>query len=170
MTTAASVRPLAVPIRSGAPVDAAPRADSTGSPWPVGWLVSLLASTLLGLAAILTGWYGASGEGLLAEQVPWLNLAVAGGVIAGLGNSAWLLRGRRSVGELRRALLLAQPAVAPAAPLEVEAMPLLMADWVQADGMRKVHRPDCPMVAGKPVLPVDPAGGAQCAICAGSER
>lgn len=170
MTTATSVRPLAVPIRSGAPVDAAPRPHGPGSPWPVGWLLSLLGSTLLGLAAILTGWYGASGQGLLGDQVPWLNLAVGGGIVAGLGNCAWLLRGRRAVGELRRALLLAEPALDTAAARPVEAAPLLPADWVQAAGMRKVHRRGCPMVAGKVVRAVDPSGAAACAICAGDDR
>jgi hypothetical protein len=174
VTVSTQARPLSVPIRAGAPVDAVRPSDSASSPWAVGWLLALIATTGLGLAAIVTAWYGASGRGVFADQVPWLNHAVGGAIVAGLGNCAWLLRGRRSVGELRRSLLVAAPVAddvsAPSFSVEVAPAPAVSAAWVQAKGMRKVHRPSCPMVVGKTVRKADISAGDACAICSGAAQ
>lgn len=136
----------------------------TSSPWQVGWCLALLSTTAVGLIAVLYGWYGASGQGVLARQMPFLSTALAGTVVAGLGNCGWLLRGRRSVGELRRSLLVAAPPSARPAEAVATSAP---AGWVQAPGMTLRHLASCLLVAGKQVCAVELDAAPACAVCGG---
>lgn len=158
--------PLAIPVRSTRAAVHEARPVTTG-PWPVGWLLGLLATAAVAALILLVAWYAASGEGVLAAQVPWLNAAVGATVLSGLGNCAWLLRGRRSVGELRRSLFVAAPAQTEVANAVVAHVAGAGPTWVRAPGMRRAHRPNCPLVAGKNVVEVDAADAEACGMCQG---
>ena len=139
------------------------------APWDPNDLVLLVALTLIAVSIIGVAWYGASGQGRLSQQTAWLNLAVVGIVVAGGGNLMWMARGRRSVGERRRALLTewdtSVRASSTAAPKHRAPVGGAL---VRAAGMRFAHAPDCPLVAGKVTTPVAAGEGApRCTICNG---
>jgi len=103
-----------------------------------------------GLALMISGWVQLSGGSSVDAQIPWLNVAVSGLLLAGFGNTLWLLRGRRSVADLRTSLLpptfgtTGEPVDAP--------VPAEQRQLVSAAGMTRYHRPDCLLAAGKPVV------------------
>ena len=119
-------------------------------PWRVGDLLLLYATTTTGCVLVLASWFAVAGEVHLNDQVPWLNAGVAGVIVLGAGNLAWLLAGRRSIGALRRALLSSVAAgEAPAASAPVAAAS--PGRLVAGRAMTRFHRPDCLLVTGKPV-------------------
>jgi hypothetical protein len=138
-------------------------------PWGRREFVGFAALTALGGAFLGAGYLGTSAELQLGEQVPFLDLGVAGVVVAGVGGVAWLTTGLRAV-RSRKAAVLAQvrsrfdgaSAVDDAAPgAEV---------LVAGARMTRYHRPDCLLVAGKPVSPGSPAdqrraGRRPCGVC-----
>lgn len=144
-------------------------------PWRDRDLVELTAAALVGLIAILLGWFGASGAAAPARQMLWLNIAVVGLALYALGNCLWLMRLRRAVGDRRAALvsfevaeeeveMAPEPTLAARGPVDRSAM--MSAQWVRGDGMARVHRPDCPVVAGKHVWPAYADDGELCGVCA----
>jgi len=52
---------------------------------------------LVGVVLLALGWLGASGRVTLRAQAPYLNLAVAGILLAGIGNALYLMAQRRSL-------------------------------------------------------------------------
>lgn len=158
--------PLTIPIRSARAAATEGRSAAT-SPWSASWLLALLATAAVGGVTLVISWYFAAGEGVLAAQVPWLNVAVGATVLSGLGNCAWLLCGRRSVGELRRSLLVAAPAGNDDEDAVLPHVPAGGPTWVRAPGMRRIHRPNCPLVAGKNMVEVDALADEACGICEG---
>lgn len=146
----------------------------TTSPGP-GWawrdsdLVVVSITALLGLIAIIAAWFGASGSHSLTQQAMWLNLAVAGFAVSSVGLCLWLMRGRRAIGERRVALVSLDPVEDEPASAPVRrpaAGSTASFDLVRAPGMRRVHDPACPLVAGKPVERANPGDGEPCAVCA----
>jgi hypothetical protein len=125
----------------------------TSSPWRLGDLVSLVAALAAGLAAIVAGWIGVSGEPTTSQQTAWLNVGIGGLVVAGIGVAVWLMTGRRAVGERRRHLL---PDVA--ATLAASAPATVDDDAAEAlvvlPGMTRYHRPTCELMAGKKAMPL----------------
>lgn len=141
-------------------------------PWRDGDLVAVTATALVGVIAILLGWFGASGSPAPARQMLWLNITVAGVLIFAIGNCLWLLRLRRAVGERRAGLVSLEVADEepeghhPAgAVAHLDWTAVMAAEWVRGDGMARVHRPDCPVVAGKHVWSADAGDGELCAVC-----
>ena len=53
-------------------------------------LVGPVVLVLVGLAIIVAAWAAASGQDQLGDQLPYLNLGVAGAVIAAAGNVLYL--------------------------------------------------------------------------------
>ncbi|MCH0539549.1 hypothetical protein I3F58_08210 [Streptomyces sp. MUM 203J] len=122
--------------------------------------------TALAAGAVLCvlGWYGASGERFAERQLPYLAsstvpgaaLLVAGAVwtTAALVTGVWegWLRGTEGLG--------------PETGTEAGFRPSSPEPPVRLPGGTLAHRPDCPLVAGKPGLV--PAGGAglePCPVC-----
>ncbi|MDH6121874.1 hypothetical protein ABH930_005947 [Kitasatospora sp. GAS204A] len=163
--------------------------DSSGRPVltrllagaPFGWLLALL-----GGAMCVLGWYAVSGERLTARQLPYLASATAPGAALIVAGVVWAaLRtpgaGTAALGTPTGTQGTATPTAA-APPVEPAA-----ADWqlpetggepaapggslVAVPGGTLCHRPDCPLVAGKPqAVPVDGAavrarGLAPCPVC-----
>lgn len=112
----------------------------------------------LGGIVIAVAWYIAAGEATFGQQVGPLDAALAGLLLSGVGNLAWLLHGRRALGERRRLLL---PDVADAmgnagaqavavGPLSTSASAASAADvFVAGEGMARFHRPDCALATGR---------------------
>lgn len=142
-------------------------------PWRDSDLVALAGSGLVGLIAILAGWFGASGSSQSAHQSMWLIIAVAGFVVFALANCLWFMRLRRSVGERRVALVSFEAAEQEVVPEHIGAAARISGrptfapgQWVRGEGMAHVHRSDCPIVEGKQVEPANAADGERCGVCA----
>ena len=136
------------------------------APWEPNDLVRLVTMTLIALGIIGVAWYGASGQGRLSQQIAWLNLSVVGVMIAGGANLMWMARGRRSVGERRRALLSSWDRTGVPVTAAVASARQGDGGLVRVEGMRFAHTASCPLVAGKALVAVpadDPAP--RCGIC-----
>jgi hypothetical protein len=100
-------------------------------------------------AIVVAGRASAERSGSGAQGV-WLAVAVAAALVSAAGNGIWLAVLRR-VANGRRQLVFArlaaqaEPAVAGAAGR--------MSEFVMVSGLALRHRPDCPLVAGKAVVP-----------------
>lgn len=141
--------------------------DGTLMAWRDGDVLMVVLTALVCVVAIAVGWFGASGSATLTHQVAYLNLAVAGFAVFAGGNCLWLLRGRRAVGA-RRAALIALERAEPVRQAPAALTAATTASWqlVRGAGMRRLHQPDCPLVAGKPVDQVGLADGEPCGVCA----
>ena len=54
---------------------------------------------VVGLALLAAGWVAVSGKVTLADQTPYLNVAVAGILLAGIGNGLYIMALRRTLEE-----------------------------------------------------------------------
>ena len=126
----------------------APERLGGGGPWRLGDAMGLVTLNVVGIALVLTGWYVAAGRLLFRDQVSGANVAIAGIIVAGVGNGVWLLTGRRAVGLRRRTVAEAieRRYCGRARPV-AEATTKLVA----AKGMTRYHRPDCVFVAERRV-------------------
>jgi hypothetical protein len=110
---------------------------------------------LLGVVLWVVGWYNASDELDVDNQIAPLNLSVAGTLIAGVGFVLWFLAGRRAVGarrrvivERRRSLVLSvegRPSRRDQSLAPRAASPVLVA----GPTLRRFHRSDCPLALGR---------------------
>ncbi len=123
-------------------------------PWRLGDLLVLYACAAVGLLIIGIAWFGAASSVDVHSQVRWTDLGVGGVIIVGGGVLAWVLAGRRAVGELRRE-------VTSRIPLPVRETDQVSAaiatpgpgpdGVVSGPGMTHYHRRDCIFVLGKTV-------------------
>jgi hypothetical protein len=107
----------------------------------------------LGGIVVAVAWYLCAGDVSFSRQIGPTDAAVAGLLVAGVGNVGWLLRGRRLVGERRRALL---PDAAPRAAEHAVVRRIdeghggdVGALCVAGDELERFHRPDCPLAVGR---------------------
>src|SRR5207248_2464163 len=111
--------------------------------WRLANLVVLWVTLAAGATLLALAWWGASATADLSSQVAWINLAVCGLIISGIGITTWLLSGRRAVGA-RRMLLV------PDASPSTHATPIdERGGLVTAAHLTRFHRSNCPMVTGK---------------------
>jgi hypothetical protein len=141
-------------------------------PWNVGDILRAIGLATLGLAALVAATIKSSGEHALADQVVWLNLAVGGVLLCGVGVAVFLLNGRRAIGVGRQALALrldvGDPVVRPSvlAPIVTGS-----GDLVAAPGTTHFHHDGCLLIRGKSVqrasVEEHRAGGrTACPMCA----
>jgi protein-S-isoprenylcysteine O-methyltransferase Ste14 len=52
---------------------------------------------VVGLVLLVLGWMAVSGKVTLSDQAPYLNIAVAGLLLAGVGNALYLMAARRTL-------------------------------------------------------------------------
>jgi hypothetical protein len=132
------------------------------------WVISIG----VGGVVLVASWYVCAGDASFYRQIGPLDAASAGLILAGLGNVMWLLRGRRNVGERRRALLPDVAAlittegdsgeldelgerrrvsdVAPEGGAATAAAPTAEhVFFVAGDGLARYHRPDCTLASGR---------------------
>ena len=103
----------------------------------------------LGAIVIAVAWYICAGEATLSQQIGPMDAAVAGLLLAGMGNVGWLLHGRRVVGQRRQALLpdLAEVRLVSAkSPLVHPTVSELL---VAGEGMERYHREGCALTEGR---------------------
>jgi hypothetical protein len=157
-----------------APVNSSVGGRTLAGPWSSDAFTRLLVSNAVGLMMIIAGWYEASGAGAIRAQMGWLNLALAGLVIAGVANGLWLLRGRQAM-SLAGAVILSPPqgysTVRPSTALPTSKSHRNGRGYLVAgNGMTRYHRSECVMVAGKEVWQTgraqhERAGLRPCEVC-----
>ncbi|MEV5973299.1 hypothetical protein [Streptomyces sp. NPDC051921] len=121
-----------------------------------------LAAAFGGAVLCAAGWYGISGERFAERQLPYLASCTVPGaalIVAGAVLSVGaVLAGAK---EARTAA----PAPEPAGTGPPEA-PSSDAPPLRAPGGTLAHRPDCPLIVGKPeAVPVGDAELAPCPVC-----
>jgi hypothetical protein len=122
-----------------------------------------LAAVAVGVLLCALGWYGVSGERFTARQVPYLASCTVPGaalIVAGAVAAAVLLSGPAA--GMRQEYAAADAGAPPVSRLPHSEGPL-----VHLPGGTLAHRPDCPLVLGKP--DAEPAAGvrdlAPCPVC-----
>ena len=136
-------------------------------PWTLSDMRTMFLTTAAGIAAVLAGWWEASGVGRVDRQIGWIVLGIVGLIVTGIGNFFWLLAGRRTVA-LRRAQVLATmesddgPLAAASERVAAAAEPSTL---VAVKGSRRYHRPACLVVNGKAVHRVSDAEVARLQPC-----
>jgi hypothetical protein len=118
-------------------------------PWNRRNVTGFTVATALGAALLGASYVGVSAEVHLKDQVPFLDLGVAGLLVAAVGGVRWLAAGIKAV-RVRKATDLALvrsrfgsvEATGPAGPSD---------DFVATARMTRYHRPNCSLVAGKDV-------------------
>ena len=131
-------------------------------PWHLRNLGGLMLGQLLCIALVLAAGQAAANRASIHDQSAWLNMAVVAAVVSGLLNGVWLMRLRRATGRRRRTLLGHLDAAAEE-PDSVAMAPPSDEPLVAVPGMTLVHRPGCPLVAGKRVEPA--TDGVPCGWC-----
>lgn len=149
-------------------------------PWTPDHLIALVVANVLGLAAVLVGWWVARDQADAGNQVAWVNLAVLGFLVAGGANGVWLARGRQSVRRAQRATLARFSTTPQQAPRTVplstngNGRGATVHGWdelVATPEMTRYHRPTCVLAAGKATTAADRvaherAGRRACEVCA----
>jgi hypothetical protein len=129
---------------------------------------------IIGLAGVVlaVAWYGCSETAGWQVQVRWIGLGVLACAVNALGCLCWLALGIRSLRQARVWTAAELHRRGLAAPRAVSSVGAPAGDgWVTSARMRRYHRAQCPLVAGKPVDAVtgDAAterGLTVCGICA----
>lgn len=137
----------------------------TAGPWGRSDRIGLLAGGVVAAAMLLGAWIGAAAEADVESQVGYGVLAVGAVVVLFAAAIGWLVTGRRAVG-LRRRHLLGADRTRPGAPQSSRSE----ADLVAVDGLRRYHRPSCPLVRERasraaPRVEHETAGRAPCGVC-----
>jgi len=110
-------------------------------PWSVRDRRLLTLRVGAGAAVVLAAWFLAAGEADLADQLPFVTLAVIGALLGMWGIFGWVTQGRRLVGQRARFLLGAAP---------VTNVDLASAETLVAGGTRHwFHRADCRLAASR---------------------
>jgi hypothetical protein len=118
-------------------------------PWRADDVTRAVLGQVSGAAMMVAAWFEASGQVTVRGELTWLNLGLVGLIVCGVSNALWLLQGRRNVGTAR-VLLLPDPATATAGGLYTAGSDLRVT--VKAPGVTTFHRPDCPLIQGKPTV------------------
>lgn len=158
-----------VPPRGRTPATAERRYLVASSPWRARDLSRCLTLAVAGASGILGGWYGAGGETTLNAQQPWIVASMVALAVFVLGGVSWITAGMREVRHGFRDLgvdknMVFELARAGAAGGLTDLTPRR----VSGPGMTRAHRPDCPLVRGKAVVPVaakDATRLADCGVC-----
>jgi hypothetical protein len=154
--------------------------------WGAEDLLRWVITVALGGIVVAVCWYVCAGDTQFSQQVGPTDAAIAGLLLSGIGNLAWLLHGRRALGERRRSLLPdiavddleyrtpvgTRRHVGPASPaMNSPASTAEDTVFVAGEGMERFHRPDCALAAGRTgwsALPRNEhelAGRKPCGVC-----
>ncbi|HUR75639.1 MAG TPA: hypothetical protein VMZ00_15265 [Sporichthya sp.] len=154
-----------------APQSTGARADSgarAASPWTSQMYVLYAVLAVVGAILFLVGMGLVSNKTVYDDQVPGINLAIVGVVLANAAGVLLLLAGRRSVIARRVRVLGAVPDLADqsAGP----AKPASSITLVGGEGLTHFHRDDCAMAAGRNWPALDRAaheraGRTACGVC-----
>jgi hypothetical protein len=137
---------------------------SRPTPWTVAQVRAVAACDIGAAVLVLAAALLAADQDSLGDQIVLIDLAVAGLLLAVVAHAALFLSARRAVGQRRLRLL---------PDLDRRARPTSTSSegpQVWLPGTARVHRADCPMVAGKAAKPITPArvrskGLDRCEVC-----
>ena len=126
--------------------------------WGPRRLMVALAGNGVGLTLIAMAWWATSGARSIPHQLAWLNIGVAGLILAGVSTLFWFGHGRRV---LRRERISSLPPAVPLAPTDSPATVVPLKARVRSAargsheglvavaGTVRYHRPGCVLVRGK---------------------
>ncbi|MFH8930401.1 hypothetical protein ACH4D4_25435 [Streptomyces pristinaespiralis] len=139
-----------------------------------------IAAVACGAVLCVVGWYGVSGERVAERQLPYLASATVPGAALLVAGAVLIAAGAVRTGGVRAEAGQGRPGEGPSAedglgagPAEVAPLPVPARDGPSSDGPplrvpggTLAHRPDCPLVAGKPeALPAGDAELEPCPVC-----
>jgi len=139
--------------------------------WPRRGRLWLLVGQAACLATIVLAGRASAERASAGGQGVWVAVAVAAALISAAGNGVWLgtlrraANGRRQRVFTRLAGKAREPHLPP--PKQAPGSPAAAGEGVQAvmvAGLTLRHRPDCPLVAGKDVVPAT-ADAEPCGWC-----
>ena len=121
--------------------------------WPRRGRLWLLVGQVACLATIVLAGRASAERASSGAQGVWVAVAVAAALISAAGNGVWLGTLRRAANGRRQRVFTrlagkAAPTEADCLAAEAEGVPAVM-----VAGLTLRHRPDCPLVAGKDVVP-----------------
>ena len=134
--------------------------------WPRRGRLWLLVEQVACLAAIVLAGRASAERASAGGQGTWLAVAVAAALISAAGNGVWLGTLRRAANGRRRRVFTRLAGKAETETAET-GTPTVAGDAVQpvmVVGLTLRHRPDCPLVAGKDVVPAT-ADAPPCGWC-----
>ncbi|HKN89735.1 MAG TPA: hypothetical protein VJ622_05595 [Acidimicrobiia bacterium] len=102
----------------------------------------------IGVALLVLGWAQVRSESVYADQVPGINMAVAGVIAAGAGAISMLLAGRRAVA-VRRLAVLGDLRGMPVRASAGASGDSTSQNLVGGEGLRRFHRAGCTMAQGR---------------------
>ena len=132
--------------------------------WPRRGRLWLLVGQVACLATIVLAGRASAERASSGGQGLWMAVAVAAALISAAGNGVWLSTVRRAANG-RRQLVFAR--LADKAETAAAGSPAAIGEGapaVMVAGLTLRHRPDCPLVAGKDVVPATAAAQA-CGWC-----
>jgi hypothetical protein len=136
------------------------------SPWPARKLPLLAAVVVLAGVVLGVAWYGCSGETVWHVQIRWFGLGVLACAVNAAACLIWLAAGLRELRKARAWTLAALHGrnLLPVVHTSAAATP--SGELVTAPRMRRYHRADCPLMAGKAAVAVPTASDlTPCGIC-----
>ncbi|MEW6476767.1 MAG: hypothetical protein AB1679_31310 [Actinomycetota bacterium] len=127
--------------------------------WPHRGRLWLLVGQVACLGAIVLAGRASAERPGTGGQGAWVAIAVVAALISAAGNGVWLAVLRRAANTRRRAVFArladrADPSSAPAVAAGPGRPPAVAGRGpVMVAGLTLRHRPDCPLVAGRAVVP-----------------
>ena len=127
--------------------------------WGAEHLIRVAVANGIGLVLVFVGWWATSSQGSFHRQLAWLNVGLAGLLVAAAGNGLWLARGRRAITDARKRLTLAYGASNGRSAMRASSGPRPglgeaasgSRGLVAGEAMSFYHRATCLLVAGKTV-------------------
>ncbi len=130
--------------------------------WPRRGRLWLLVGQAACLATIVLAGRASAERASSGGQGVWVAVAVAAALISAAGNGVWLGALRRAANRRRRLILTGLTGKAERSAADSSADVGAAGQGVMVPGLTLRHRPDCPLVAGKAVVPAtgdaDPCG------------
>lgn len=126
------------------------------------WWGGLVAAAC-GMVLCVIGWYGVSGERFAARQIPYLASSTVPGAALVVAGAVLVAAAGRGAHRERTESVRTE---APGEPSSSWNAPSSDEPPLRVPGGTLAHRPDCPLVAGKPeAVPVGDAQLAPCPVC-----
>ena len=132
--------------------------------WPRRGRLWLLAGQAACLAAIVLAGRASAERASAGGQGVWLAVAVTAALISAAGNGVWLATLRRAANGRRQRVFTRLAGKAERAAAGSPAAAGQAEQAVMVAGLTLRHRPDCPLVAGRDVVPVT-ADAPPCGWC-----
>lgn len=121
--------------------------------WPRRGRLWLLVGQVACLATIVAAGRASAERPSPGAQGAWVAVAVAAALISAAGNGVWLATLRRAANGRRQQVLARLAGQAERAPAGSPAATGGDGRTVMVAGLTRHHRPNCPLVAGKDVVP-----------------